>query len=114
LFLLVFWVFAVLVTSPQDVNAWRFSFMAILPLTLMAGLGIAFLFTRPAVMTTARKRAKRTSGNPGRSRSVLTAIVCVGLLVLGSWGTTMLSDSFTLTQANAQAQNDVYQAMQWL
>src|SRR5208283_2882345 len=82
--------------------------------TLMAGLGITFLFPRQAAMTTAKKRARRTSGHPGRPRSVVTAIVFVGLLVLGSWGTTMLSDSFTLTQANAQAQNNVYQAIQWL
>jgi hypothetical protein len=54
------------------------------------------------------------SGRASRTKAGLVAIVFVGLLVVGSWGTTMLSDSFTLTQTNAQAQNDVYQAILWL
>ena len=88
--------------------------MAIMPLTLMAGQGISYLFPRGVMMATTKKRSGRTIGRGGRSWAGFIAIVFVGLLVVGSWGTTMLADSFTYTQSSSQAQNEVYQAIQWL
>jgi hypothetical protein len=114
LFLPVFWLFAVLLTSPENINGWRFAFMAIVPLTLMAGPGIVNLFPSQAMVGATKKRQARTMSRSNRSRVGLIAVVLVGLLVVGSWGTTMLSDSFTGTQVNDQAQDEVYQAIQWL
>jgi hypothetical protein len=114
LFLPVFWFFAVVLTSPENLNAWRFAFAAILPLTLMAGQGISYLFPREVLIATTKKRSGRMSGRANITKAAFVAILFVCLLVVGSWGTTMLSDSFTLPQTNAQAQNDVYQAILWI
>jgi hypothetical protein len=114
LFLPVFWFFAVVLTSPENLNAWRFAFMAILPLTLMAGQGISFLLPRDTLIATTKRRSRRMGARGSSTRAAFIAVVFVGLVVVGSWGTTMLSDSFTITQTNAQVQNDVYQAIVWL
>ncbi|MDG6925598.1 MAG: hypothetical protein JRN09_03500 [Nitrososphaerota archaeon] len=106
------WFVSVLVTSPDNINAWRFSFMAILPLTLMAGQGVAYLL--PHAYQTSRKRAGYNPPRSARPRAVLTVAVVLCLLVVGSWGTSMLSDASSGTQVVAQSQQAVLQSIDWL
>lgn len=112
LFIPVFWFFSVLLTSPETIDAWRFAFTGIVPLTMMAGLGIVYLF--PKAIGLSRSRRGYTASKSARYGTVLVAVVFIGLLVAGSWGTSMLSDSLSNAQFNSQTQGEVYQAMQWL
>jgi hypothetical protein len=115
LLLPVIWTIVILVASPENESAWRFSFEALLPLILMTGQAMVFLFPRDlASVLTVRKREGRPSTKMRRRGSWLLATVLLGMLIVGSWGTMVISDSFTGTQTVSTSQNYVYSSIQWL
>ncbi|MDG7008015.1 MAG: hypothetical protein JRN06_07200 [Nitrososphaerota archaeon] len=105
-FFLLAWLVSLLVASPFNVSAWRFSFEALVPLVLMAGYGVHSLLPKLEV----HRRGKTT----GHWKVVLVLIILLSPLLVGSWGQTAASDSLTNTQLTASAQQDVYAAIQWL
>jgi hypothetical protein len=115
LFIPVFWILALLLTSPENIGAWRFSFMIVLPLMMMAGMAVAYLMPKNTIIVSKKAtRDRKTIFGPGARRAAAISVLIIILLVVGSWGTTMLSDSFTGAQVNSTAQNQVYQAIVWL
>ncbi len=99
------WLFSLAIVAPLNENAWRYSYEALVPLTIMAGFGISSLLPR------------RGSSGSGLRLNVKVAVVLVLLLsaiAVGSWGQREVSDALTDTGTWAQAQQDVYSAMYWL
>ncbi len=87
---------------------WRFSFEALVPLTLMAGYG---LFTLIPKVDQNRRRRSADYGHYGKSLVVI-AVLLIPLLAF-SWGQ-QSSDSLSNTSVSSQAQQDVYNALYWL
>ncbi len=106
----VVWFLSLLVASPFNVNAWRFSFEALVPLTLMAGYGLFTLL--PKVDPNRRKRRSTDYGRSGKSLVVI-AVLLIPILAF-SWGQQSMSDSLSNTSVSSQAQEDVYNALYWL
>ncbi len=106
----VVWFLSLLIASPFNVNAWRFSFEALVPLTLMAGFGVFTLI--PKVNPNRGKRRSADYGQYGKSLVVI-AILLIPLVAF-SWGQQSLSDSLSNTSVSSQAQQDVYNALYWL
>jgi hypothetical protein len=99
------WLLGVLLVAPLNQGAWRFAFVALTPLTLIASYGLSRLVQS---QTTGKRRQR-----PFPWRKAL-AVVLLLTLVAGSWGATELSDSLLNTKASASAQADVYNAITWM
>jgi hypothetical protein len=114
IFIPLVWFLLLLVAAPLDISAWRFSFEALIPLTLMAGFGVFSLVPKVGQSKTKRRRINTSTGY-GR---YLTALVVLAILLTPllavSWGERSLSDSISSTGPVAQAQQDVYDALYWL
>jgi hypothetical protein len=105
------WFLSLIVVAPWNENAWRFSYEALVPLTIMAGYGISSLLPKSRV-----PKRRRLGSGQGRL-NLKVAIVIVLLLspiVVGSWGEKDITDALADTGTTAQAQQDVYSAMYWL
>ncbi len=109
-FIPLVWFLSLLVAAPFGVSAWRFSFEALVPLTLMAGYGLFSLL--PKVDPNRSRRKSVDSGRYAKSAVVLV-ILLIPLLAI-SWGQLSVSDSISDTSTSAQAQQDVYNALYWL
>jgi hypothetical protein len=106
------WFFSLLVLAPLNVSAWRFSFEALVPFTIMAGCGIFALLPKGTVER--RRRGSTRYVRLAHARVAVVSFVLLSLIIVGSWGTTMLSDSLTGARSFAGAQEDVYSAINWL
>jgi hypothetical protein len=111
MFIPLFWFIALLVASPQNLSSWRFSFEATAPLVLMASFGIFSLLPRLKIQ---KKRRGESTATQRYAKVLVVLLVLLSPIVIGSWGTTMLSDSFTDTQAVSNSQSAVYSALQWI
>lgn len=111
LLILPFWCAALLISSPQNVSAWRFSYEALLPLTLMAAYGIYSLLPRLKIQ---RRRSGESNAIGQYARVGAVLFLLMAPVVVGSWGTTMVSYDVTGTQLQAQSQHSVYTALYWL
>jgi hypothetical protein len=105
----LFWFLSLLVSSPTNVSAWRFSFEALVPLTLMAGYGLSSLLPK---LHPPRRRGQSRIGQYAKIGVVLAILLAP--LVAFSWGQTTVSDSLSSTGISAEAQRDVYAAIYWL
>lgn len=101
------WFVSLFVAAPANVSAWRFSYEAIIPLTLMAGYGVFSLLPLPRAST--RRR---------RSGSHLAALVVLAILlaplVATSFAEISMADAVTNTNVSADEQQEVYTAIYWL
>ena len=111
LFVPIVWFFALLVASPQNLSSWRFSFEASLPLVLMASFGIFSLLPKLKIQ---KNRRGDTNSIQQHAKMLVVLMILLSPIVIGSWSTTMLSDSVTDTQVVSSAQSAVYTALQWL
>jgi len=101
------WFVSLVGTSPISIDAWRFAYEALVPLVMMAGLGFFAVLPKKGF-----ERKRR-----GSSKSVwlvLTTSVLLLLLLFGSWGTTVVSDSLDSPGQFAGIQGQVYDAIYWL
>jgi len=87
----------VVLGSPFNALAWRFSFDAIVFLTMMAGVGMALLVPSDS------RRRRMVAG-------LAIAVLCVSGMVYGSWGQQMV----TPVPQSAQYQSYVYNAILWI
>lgn len=115
-FVPIVWFLSLIIAAPDDVSAWRFSYEAIVPLTLMASLGLYFIL--PATGTRAPRKGSMSQRTRGSRGSLLPQmfvfVILFGGLIIGSWGTSMISDSLSSTSISSQSQNSVYAAITWL
>lgn len=102
------WFLSILVVAPFNVGAWRFSFEALVPLTLMSGYGLYILF---GWITARLGKVKVIMTRPLK---VVLVILLLTPLLYGSWGHTILTDSLSSTSSNATAQREIYTAINWL
>jgi hypothetical protein len=105
----IVWFFT-FVLAPVTLNTWRFAFLAIVPLILMAGFAIHSL-------TSEERRPGKKRPRTNISRRWRTAIV-VGVFVVpivaGSWTTQVISDTTTNTALVNRSQFGVYNATLWM
>jgi hypothetical protein len=116
LFVPIIWFLSLIIAAPGSLSAWRFSYEAIVPLILMASYGLASFFpgvTGTRTKTRFSERAKKQSQSSVIPRAFLI-LVLFGVIVVGSWGQTMVSDALTDTGVASQAQVSVYNAITWL
>jgi hypothetical protein len=99
----VAWLVSVTVVAPLNAGAWRLSYVALVPLTLIASYGLASLFPKP-------RGGTRRRGTDPRKVVVILALI---LLVSGSWGVTLSLDAATDTSVSSNAQQNVYNAIIW-
>ena len=116
-FVPVLWFVSLMIAAPNDTSAWRFSYEAIVPLTLMAGFGLYSVLPDTINQNKARSSmAKRT--RMGQSGSILPRgfvfVVLLGGIIIGSWGTSVVADSVSNTGIVSQSQQSVYNAIYWL
>lgn len=102
--------FVALLLVPSNLNTWRFAFVAVVPLLLMAG------FALDSLVSFERKPGrKRIQTNISRRWK---AIIIVGLIVtpiiLGSWTTEIVGDTTTDTSLVNESQYAVYNATLWM
>ena len=117
LYVPVLWFISLVIAAPNNTSAWRFSYEAIVPLTLMAGFGLYSILPDSVNQNKSRSTmAKRTRA--GQSGSVLPRAfvfaVLLGGIIIGSWGTSVLADSVSNTGLVSQSQHSVYNAIYWL
>jgi hypothetical protein len=110
--MLIVWLLAILVVAPFSETAWRFSYMALVPLLIIAAMGFESLIpnTDRALRQRSKMRAKR---DYGRYRLGLLGVVFL-LLVVNSWSWQLLGDAASNGAANSQAQHGLLAAMQWM
>jgi hypothetical protein len=111
--MLIVWLLAILVVAPFSEAAWRFSYMALLPLLIIAAVGFESLVpdTQDRAM---RQRSKmRGRRSDGRYRLGLLGIVFL-LLVVNSFTWQLLDDAASTGAQNNQTQHAVLAAMAWM
>lgn len=101
------WLISLLIAAPFDVSAWRFSFEAIVPLTLMAGYGLYL------VLSSLNRRISLQSHRFLRVTSIVIILFLLPLLY-GSWGNRVVTDSISNVSSTSQVQRDVYTSIYWL
>lgn len=113
----IIWFLSLMIAAPVDTSAWRFSYEAIVPLVLMASFGLY------AILPDSARQGKGRSSMVQRTRSsqrgsmlprAFIFIVLLGGIIVGSWGTSSVSDSLSQTSVAAQSQRSVYNAIYWL
>jgi hypothetical protein len=103
----VVWLLSLFVAAPANVSAWRFSYEAIVPLTLMAGYGIFCLLPKPRAGSRRRPRGSYLS-------TLVVLAILLTPIVATSWAQTSVADAATDTGASSDAQQAVYSAIYWL
>ncbi|MDA4113901.1 MAG: glycosyltransferase family 39 protein [Thaumarchaeota archaeon] len=108
MFVLPIWFISLLVTSPLSIGAWRFSFEALVPLTLMAAFGLFSLLPRFEF-----RKGRKASPTLYWKAGLILVLVLVPLFA-GSWGVQLVSDATTDTQLISQSQLAVNDSIFWL
>lgn len=111
--MLVVWLVAILVVAPFTETAWRFSYMALLPLLIVAAMGFDRLVPRPAERAM-RQRSKMKIRRDYRRYQQGLVVVLFLLLVVNSWSWQLLADAASNGSANNQTQHGLLEAMEWL
>lgn len=103
--MLIVWFLSIIAVAPFNEGSWRLAFLGLVPLTLMAAGGIQTLLPK------AKKGERRSPYRRARMGVVGLALI---LLLAGSWGATIVSDSTTDSQLVAQTQQNVYDSILWI
>lgn len=104
------WFLSLVIVAPLNINAWRFSYEALVPLTIMAGYGISSLLPK----SSQPERGRMGSGRGLNLKVALVLVLLLSPIVVGSWGEKEITDALADTATSARAQQDVYSAMYWL
>jgi len=113
LLIVLFWLLAILFVAPFSENAWRFSYMALLPLLIVAAAGFDSLSPKPDDGAFKRRSKLRAREDYGRYRTGLIGIVFL-LLVVNSWSWALVADAVSNGNANNETQNGLLKAMYWM
>jgi hypothetical protein len=111
--MLVVWLLAMLAVAPFTETAWRFSYMALVPLLIVAALGFDS-FTPKADDRAVRQRSKiRARADYRRYRQGLMVVIFL-LLVVNSWSWAVVADAASNGSANGETQRGILKAMSWM
>jgi hypothetical protein len=104
----VVWMGTLLVVAPFNVTAWRYSFEALVPFTLLAGLGIFYLLPKP--------KGRKVGQNPVSVywKAALVLLLVLVPVIVSSEGAAVVGDAVSDSSLVAQNQNLVYQSIGWL
>jgi len=111
--MLVVWLLAILVVAPFTEAAWRFSYMALVPITMIGALGIDSLVPNTEERALRQRSKMRGRRSDGRYRLGLLGVLFL-LLVVNSWSWQLLGDALSNGGANNQTQHGVLMAMRWM
>jgi len=112
-FVPIVWFFSLIVAAPNDTSAWRFSYEALVPLTLMAGFGLSTFFGKQSRGKSSMIQRKSGSQESVIPRAALIIIIFAAILI-GSWGQAIITDSVTDSGVVSQSQASVYNSIYWL
>src|SRR5205807_1677564 len=110
LFLPLVWFLSLLAVAPFNDSAWRFSYEALVPLTLMAGFAIISVLPKPDLTKKREGLRKRRS----RWNGPLFVLIALLLLFAGSWGQVTMLNVAGSPGVSSLAQQQVYSALYWL
>lgn len=111
--MLVVWLLAILAAAPFTETAWRFSYVALLPLMIIASLGFDRLIPAPSESAFRKKSKLRVRTDYARYRQGLVLVVLL-LLFVNSWSWQLLGDAASNGSENDQTQHGVLAAMEWM
>jgi hypothetical protein len=111
-FLPLAWLISLFVASFWSTVPERFALEALVPLTLMAGFGFSALI--PSLNIRRKKSRRRSSNSEQYLKAGAVLVILLIPLVANSWEQYALTDSTNDASAYAQAQRNVYSAMNWL
>jgi len=111
--MLMAWLLAILVVAPFSETAWRFSYMALVPLLIVAAVGFDSLVSNTEDRGLRQRSKMRARRDYGRYRLGLLGVVFL-LLVVNSWSWQLLGDAASNGGANNETQHGVLAAMQWM
>jgi len=106
------WLVAVMVVAPFSEAAWRFSYMTLPSLVILASITIERLLPHPESREVRRSKIRARS-DYRRFQAGLAGIVVL-LMVVNSWSWAMLMDASTNTSAANQTQSQILDSMKWL
>jgi hypothetical protein len=94
------WFLLIILFPVYSQAAWRAAFVALVPLTVMAGWSLAKLFPKRVL--------------PSNFTKVMFVLVILGVPTFGSWGNVnLMSSSYAQGTVSSQQQSDL-QAIQWI
>jgi hypothetical protein len=111
--MLVVWLLAILVVAPFSDAAWRFSYMALVSILILAAMGFESLILDTEGRAIKQRSKMRARRDYGRYRLGLLGIVFL-LLLVNSWSWQLVGDAASNRAANSQMQNGVLAAMKWM
>ncbi len=103
------WLLALLAVAPFNNSAWRFSYEALVPLTLMAGFALFSLLPKRDLT-----KQRRAFGGGGRGWKGGVLFLILLLILAGSWGERTVANVANGTDSSSLAQQQVYSAIYWL
>lgn len=116
-FIPIVWFLSLLIAAPDNVSAWRFSYEAIVPLTLMASFGL-YLILPSFGSQSGRRSSMAQRTRSGQQGSILPRLflflLLFGGIIIGSWGTSIVSNALSESAVASQSQYSVYDAINWL
>jgi hypothetical protein len=111
--MLLVWLLAILIVAPFSEAAWRFSYMALVPLLIVAAVGFDSLIPQTEERAVRQRSKMRARRDYGRYRLGLLGVIFL-LLVVNSWSWQLLGDAASNGAANNQTQHGVLEAMHWM
>ncbi len=111
--ILVVWLVAMLLVAPFTEAAWRFSYMTLIPLLVVAAVGFERLLPRPDERAL-RQRSKLRARQDYRQLRLGAFVIVFLLLVVNSWSWQLLGDAANNGAANSETQRGILKAMGWL
>jgi len=111
--MLIVWLLAILVVAPFSEAAWRFSYMALVPLLMIAAVGFEWLVPGSEQKGLKQRSKMRARADYRRYRLGLAGVVFL-LLFVNSWSWQLLGDAASLATESSQTQHGVIAAMQWM
>src|SRR5256712_1327054 len=109
-YLPLIWFLALIVVAPFNAGAWRFSYEALVPLTLLSGFAIYSVI--PKHDATVKRQAFRRDRSRWKAR--LFVLIPLVLLLAGSWGQRTVENAIDRPEVSSQAQQQVYSSIYWL
>ena len=111
--MLIVWLVALLAIAPITAGAWRFSYMALVPLLVVASVGFDRLVPKAEDRALRQRSKMRPKRDASRYRYGLLFVVFL-LLVVNSWSWALLADAASNNAANNETQHGVLKSMQWM
>jgi hypothetical protein len=111
--MVVVWLVAILAVAPFTETAWRFSYMALVPLLILAALGFDFLI--PETVDRRLRQRNKVVGRREERRWRLGVLGVVFLMLfVDSWSWQLVGDAATDGGISNQTQHGILEAMEWM